>query len=98
MVDETGLDTWYLQLTGTSERQCIPKDTILFDVWAMRTPSDNISGGGSDHIAQLQIKMSEFGNEKSVDGFFSSEVADRQLFFQHVRMEEDYKFRPEWKF
>lgn len=80
--EEVAGDNWYKQLTGNVE-----PDTILYSVMAQRDPwSTEVV-----HIADLIVRG------ESPAPFFPSKVADRRLFFQHVRMEEDFKLRPEWR-
>jgi len=51
-----------------------------------RVFAEDFPGGPQQFIGAIML----------TSDFIPSEVADRQLFFQHVRMEEDYKLRPDW--
>ena len=98
------MSPWYQQFfetppsAHTKTAVCIQQASYLYKVWAYAEPTT--TDAGRVHIADLVIPpvdpnspVEPFPGQK---GFFASQLADQQLFFQHVRMEADYQLRPDW--
>ena len=95
------MSPWYqqffetLQSAHTKTASCIQQADYLYKVWAYAEPST--TDAERVHIADLVISGAVKDDAASrQDGFFASQLADRHLFFQHVRMEADYQLRRDW--
>jgi len=62
----------------------IPTDSVLFDVYAIDKPLE--LGGHEILIGTMQL----------IGDVIRSKWGDENLFFRHLRMDDDLKLMPEW--
>eukprot|EP00158_Paraphelidium_tribonemae_P001471 Partr_v1_DN24431_c0_g1_i1_m66268 len=75
----------YTATTWKNQFPLIAKGTILYRVHGWASPQDTGLGV-------------EIGHIEIVEPFTESLAGDTELFFQHVRIEDDQKLRPEWSY
>lgn len=63
----------------------IPSGTTLFEVYSYASPADKKAG-----------KKAYLGKLTTTSECVESTFGDEHMFFRHVRMEEDFKLKPEW--
>jgi hypothetical protein len=84
-IGKLSAEQWFDQLIGRrGQIKGVKPDSLLYKVFAIRSPR---SLGRKVHIADIVMD----------GGFFVSKTADRKLFFQHGRMEQDLEYYPEWE-